>query len=314
MGAIERYHGVLPVIKQSGMSSHDVVNRVRRIVNQQSVGHTGTLDPLATGLLVICLGKATKISQYLMADEKSYTAQIRLGVRSTTYDAEGVTTDPATAAIPEVTRAQIEAILPEFTGSVRQTVPAYSSVQVDGKRLYKIARKGRDVELPERDVEIRTLALVTYAAPFATFDVSCSKGTYIRSLANDIGERLGCGAYLSGLVRTRMGRFDIAEAYSFEQLAQLAQANQLAGMVLPIEAALPWGTIQISERFSQAVSFGRLPHWTDVTGHRGEFRIGDRVMVRDDHAVLAMGLAGVDSHQFDAHVGTPLTEYLRVLA
>lgn len=314
MSAVERYHGVLPVVKQTQMSSHDVVNRVRRIVKQQSVGHTGTLDPLATGLLVMCLGKATKISQYLMADEKSYRAQVRLGVRSTTYDAEGVTEDPATAAVPDITREQIEVLLPEFTGTVMQTVPAYSSVQIDGKRLYKIARKGQEVELPEREVEIRALDLVSYEPPYVTFEVSCSKGTYIRSLAHDIGERLGCGAYLSDLVRTRMGKFDIERAYTFEQLGKLAEVDQLDNVILPIETALPWGSIEISERFSQAVTFGRLPHWADVTGHRGEFRIGDRVMVRDNRAVLAMGLAGVDSRQFDAHVGMPLTEYLRVLA
>ncbi|MEW6050992.1 MAG: tRNA pseudouridine(55) synthase TruB [Candidatus Zixiibacteriota bacterium] len=314
MGDRDRFHGVLLVDKPTGMSSHDVVGKVRRIVGQQTVGHTGTLDPLATGLLVMCLGKATKISQYLMIEEKEYLAQLRLGVRSTTYDAEGVIGDPASATVPIITLDDISRILPDFTGSIRQRVPAYSSVQIDGKRLYKIARKGKEIALPEREVVISSLCVVQYDPPFLALAVTCSKGTYVRSLAHDIGERLGCGAYLSGLRRTRMGSFRIEQALTLEQLASRAGGGALPDLISPIDSALPWGAIQIAEQFSESVGFGRLPHWTDIAGYRGDFRAGDRVIVKDSHDVLAMGVAGADSCQFALHVGTPLTEYLRVLA
>ena len=314
MSDLDRFHGVLPVDKPSGMTSHDVVGMMRRIIKQRSIGHTGTLDPLATGLLIMCLGKATKISRYLMVEEKTYIAQLRLGVRSTTFDAEGVSEDAMHAPSPAISAPDITLILPEFMGVIRQTVPAFSSVQIDGKRLYAIARKGKEVPLPERDVEIRSLELLGYEPPYVTLEVTCSKGTYIRSLASDLGERLGCGAYLSELRRTRMGSFRIDQASTLEQLAMRAKDDTFGELVAPIESALAWGTIQITEQFSHAVGNGRLPHWTDITGCRGEFRAGDRVIVKDSHGVLAMGVAGVDSGAFAAHTGTPLTEYLRVLA
>jgi tRNA pseudouridine55 synthase len=206
----EPVFGFLNVDKPLGMTSHDVVARVRRTFGVRKVGHAGTLDPLATGVLVICIGGATRLSEYVMHATKRYTAQVHFGITTSTYDAEGEVLDTRDAS--HLTRALILDALNPFVGSIQQVPPIYSAIKVDGRKLYDIARAGETVELEARSVTIERIDLLNWQPPVATIDVTCNAGTYIRSLAYDVGEALGTGAHLAGLRRTQSGTFLIADA------------------------------------------------------------------------------------------------------
>lgn len=209
---------ILLVEKPAGMTSHDVVDRVRRIFKTRAVGHAGTLDPFATGLLILGVGKATKeLSTYVGLD-KTYVATARLGFTSTTDDPEGVIAPTHYALLP--TSLDIERALNSFLGTHEQTTPLYSAKKVGGKKMYELARKGLGdtVERPKKLVTIYALRPTHYAWPDLTFEVSCSSGTYIRALARDLGEKLGTGAYLTALRRTKIGTYDIADAKSLDSL------------------------------------------------------------------------------------------------
>jgi tRNA pseudouridine55 synthase len=205
MPAPEHWNGILMVDKPPGMTSHDVVAKVRYFIGQRGVGHTGTLDPRATGLLVMCLGRATKIVQFISNFDKTYIADICFGRTSTTYDAEGLDDSVPVGEVPELSDDRLNGLLAEHTGKVRQVVPAYSAVKVRGVPLHRSARRGEEVELPEREVEFKSLRLLSYHAPYMRIELTCSKGAYVRSLAHDMGSRLGCGAYLAELRRTMVG-------------------------------------------------------------------------------------------------------------
>jgi tRNA pseudouridine55 synthase len=204
-------------------TSHQVVAAVRKWSGQRRIGHAGTLDPLATGVLLLCLGKATRVSPYLMASTKVYRATVRLGLSTTTHDAEGEVT-----ARQEVTasREQFEAALPAFLGQIQQVPPAYSAVKRQGKRLYEYARKGVEVEAPPRTVEIYDLSTVDWAPPDVILDVTCGPGTYVRALARDLGRALGCGASLAALRRLQSGQFSAKQAVPLSELENaFAQAD-----------------------------------------------------------------------------------------
>ena len=209
---------IIFVDKPSGMSSFGVVARVRRILSQQEghkvkVGHTGTLDPFATGLLILLAGKATKKAPELTKKDKVYEATIRLGETSTTGDPEGETVK-TDAKLP--TKDEIEKALRQFTGKIEQRPPAFSAIKINGQRAYKLARAGKDFEIPTRTIEIYELELVDYNEPELKIRTHVSSGTYIRTLAEDIGKALGCGAYCSELRRTKIADYDIAELPLFE--------------------------------------------------------------------------------------------------
>lgn len=207
--------GILNIDKPAGITSHDVVNRVRRITGIRRVGHAGTLDPLATGVLVLAAGRATRLLEYIVGRPKTYWAQVRLGQTTTTYDAEGevVADRPVTA-----TETEIRAALDPFRGDIEQVPPMYSAIKRAGKPLYELARQGVEVERPPRPVTIYTLKLLNWASPFVELRVTCSAGTYLRSLAHDLGAALGCGAYLAGLRRTAVGDFTEAKAVPLDEL------------------------------------------------------------------------------------------------
>jgi tRNA pseudouridine55 synthase len=209
--------GFLNVNKPKGVTSRDVVNRVQRLVRPVKVGHAGTLDPLATGVLVLALGPATRLIEYAQAGRKRYRGEFLLGRRSDTEDLEGVVTelpDP-----PRPTRDDIEALLPRFVGRIEQRPPAYSALKVAGRRAYDLARRGEAVELAPRPVEVYELTLVDYDYPQVTLDVVCGAGTYIRSLGRDVGEALGTAAVMSSLARTAVGEFPLNEACDFDTLS-----------------------------------------------------------------------------------------------
>ena len=227
--------GILNVDKPSGLTSHDVVAVVRRLSRQRKVGHAGTLDPMATGVLLVCIGDATRVSEYLMDSTKTYLATIHLGISTTTDDAEG---DTIAETPIQVTREQVGTALASFVGRIEQIPPKYAAIKHRGRKLYELARKGIDVDVPARSVTIHAINIVEVAPPQVRIEVTCGPGTYIRALARDLGQALGCGAHLSALRRTQSGQFRAENAASMEQLDG-AFASQTAGqLLLPLDAAL----------------------------------------------------------------------------
>jgi tRNA pseudouridine55 synthase len=228
--------GILIINKASGMTSHDVVARIRKLLKQRRVGHAGTLDPAASGVLPICVGQATRVAEYLSESGKAYEAVITFGTVTDTYDAEGTVIRTADAS--GLTQATIEAILPRFLGSQLQMPPRYSAIKVQGQSAYKRARAGEEISLEPRLIHIDQLRILAWHAPHLTLAIACSKGTYIRSLAYDLGETLGCGAHLSALVRTRSGPFTLDESITLEQLAALQAEGAIERVLLPVDRAL----------------------------------------------------------------------------
>jgi tRNA pseudouridine55 synthase len=229
--------GILNIDKPQGWTSHDVVAWIRRVLKVKRVGHAGTLDPLATGVLLVCVGQATRVSEYLMASDKTYRAQILLGTITDTYDMDGEVIETRPLA-PEIDRGAIWAALGHFVGDIMQAPPAYSAIKQDGVPLHRRVRRGEDVRPSARPVHIHSIQMIDWTTPCLTVDVTCDPGTYIRSLAHDLGQTLGCGGALSGLRRTRSGRFLATDALSPEAVADAYRAGDLARHMHPMDAAL----------------------------------------------------------------------------
>ncbi len=247
--------GVLNINKPSGVTSHDVVESVRRILHERRIGHTGTLDPLATGVLVLCAGRATRIAQYLEAGEKEYKATMRLGVTTDTLDADGRIQETRSYAPPD--RRKIAEVLQGFTGSVMQRPPAYSAVKVAGVPSYKLAREGKAELLKPRPVTIFSIELTAFEDPVASLTVACSKGVYIRTLCAEIGDALGMGAHLTGLERTRSGRFSIDRAITLDRLQAMMASGDGERAITPMDDALAaFPAIPISEAETVRVLHG----------------------------------------------------------
>lgn len=226
--------GVLVVDKPKGPTSFDVVSRVRRALQVRRAGHTGTLDPMATGVLPICLGEATKVAQFITEGDKAYEAVVKLGVETDTLDAEGQVT--ATHPVPPLDRAALEQALGGFRGTFAQTPPMYSAVKVGGKRLYELARAGEEVERQARQVTVHALELLDFSADEVRLTVDATKGFFVRVLAQDLGKALGCGAHLKALRRTRSGPFTLDQAVPLEVVE--AQGAAIAPRLVPVERAL----------------------------------------------------------------------------
>ncbi len=212
------------IYKPKGITSHDVVSRLRRIYGLKKIGHLGTLDPLAEGVLPLCLGQATRLIEYFPSG-KRYTAEVTLGQTTTTLDSEGEVLSEVDCSNLDLSEVRLESVLAQFRGIIQQQVPLYSAVHVGGKKLYELARQGKTADLPVREAVIDALTCLsidrgTPAHPVLTLDIQCGSGTYIRSLARDIGEALGCGAYMSGLVRTEHGQFKVADSVALDTLQQ----------------------------------------------------------------------------------------------
>ena len=232
--------GVLIVDKPGGITSFDVVARVRRALGERRVGHTGTLDPMATGVLPVCVGEATKLVPFLVSGEKEYEAEARLGVTTDTLDATGRVTSETMAT--HVSRADVERVLQGFVGTIAQTPPMHSALRVGGRRLYELARQGLEVEREARPVVVHAVELQRCEPPLVVFRVRCGKGTYVRSLVGDLGERLGVGAHLTALRRTRVGAFSLADAVALDTVgaatALMSPAAALADhATVPLDAA-----------------------------------------------------------------------------
>ena len=226
--------GVLLLDKPVGLSSNDALIKAKRLLNAKKAGHTGTLDPFATGLLPLCFGEATKFSQDLLEADKTYETVVHLGIRTSTGDTEGEVLEQRDVA---VTREQIEAVLAQFRGAIDQVPPMHSALKRDGKPLYEYARQGITLERAARRVTIHALELLAFDTPFLRLRVTCSKGTYIRVLGEDIGAALGCGAHLQALRRTQVGSLTLAGCLSLEQLAAIDE-TQRAAVLAPVDALL----------------------------------------------------------------------------
>lgn len=208
--------GILNIDKPTGMTSHDVVGRVRRAAGMRRVGHSGTLDPMATGVLVVCLGRATRLVEYLVGRPKTYYGIVRLGQTTDSYDADGKIVSEK--AVPKLTAETIEPLLDQFRGDILQIPPMVSAIKKDGKKLYELAREGITIERPPRPVTIYQLDLLDISSPEVTLRIQCSAGTYIRSIAYDLGELLGCGGHLASLRREQVGEFSVENAVPLDSL------------------------------------------------------------------------------------------------
>jgi tRNA pseudouridine55 synthase len=247
--------GIFNIDKPDGMTSHDVVARVRRLAGQKRVGHAGTLDPTASGVLPILLGQATRLAEYLSESGKAYRATIRFGIVTDSYDTEGQIVRESEVTL---TRDDIAAALPDFLGDQLQRPPLFSALKQGGQRLYALARAGKTPEVPPRPIHIDTLDIVNWISPILTLDVACGKGTYIRSLAFDLGERLGPGAHLAALVRTRSGPFTLASSITLDALAQAFSENTWRDHCIAAdEALLDWQAAILSAENEARMRYGQ---------------------------------------------------------
>ena len=283
--------GLLNIHKPRGLTSFDVVGRVRQQTRIARVGHAGTLDPQASGVLLVGLGKGTKLTQFLHELPKSYRATLRLGVRTDTHDAAG--TVIAVRAVRPLAWEDVSAILASFQGSIEQLPPMYSALKWRGQRLYALARRGIEVERQPRRVQIFRLALLTLTPEAMTLEVDCSSGTYIRVLADDIGVRLGCGAHLAELVRTAIGPFTLEHALTLEALEEAVRQGVWHTHLIPLPAGVAaFPAIVVTATAARAIARGTPPPLGEVCRVEGSFGVGGTVAVRGPEGrLLAMGTA-----------------------
>ncbi len=257
--------GALVVDKPTGMTSHDVVQAVRNGTGIRRAGHTGTLDPRASGVLVVLLGPAVRLSEFISASDKRYQAIIRLGASTDTFDADGKFTRKTEAPV-NVTETQFEEALMKFVGHIQQTPPPYSAVKVQGRKAYEMAREGEEVDLAPRTIDVYHLEVLEWAPPEAVIDVHCSSGTYVRSLANDLGDMLGCGGYLVGLRRTKSGRFSLRDATPLRKLQETFRDGTWSQYLIPAAEALgDWPSLELNPDQVDAIKHGhRVPAAEDA--------------------------------------------------
>ncbi|MCK4726959.1 MAG: tRNA pseudouridine(55) synthase TruB [Anaerolineales bacterium] len=276
--------GVLVVDKPIGMSSHDVVQIVRRGTGIRRAGHTGTLDPRASGVLVVLIGPAVRLSEFVSASDKRYQATIRLGSSTETYDAEGEITMGSTS-IEDITEELFSDVLANFVGEIEQVPPPYSAVKVKGRKAYEMARKGEEVKLEPRTINVFSLEVLEWIPPEVVIDVYCSSGTYVRSLANDLGEEMGCGAHLIGLRRTKSGRFTLRDAIPLRRLQEAFDAGDWYNHLIPAAEALgDWPLVELDGDEVELVRHGHRVVATaeDASGWvRGVSQQGDLVALME---------------------------------
>lgn len=270
--------GVLVVDKPVGLTSHDVVQIIRRGTGIRRAGHTGTLDPRASGVLVVLIGPAVRLSEFVSASDKRYQATIRLGSSTDTYDSEGVVTD--SAPWDGISEEQFDGVLQRFVGEIEQVPPPYSAVKVKGKKAYEMAREGEEVDLEPRIIQVYSLDILEWAPPEVVVDVYCSSGTYVRSLANDLGKELGCGAHLIGLRRTKSGRFTLRDAVPLRRLQEAFDAGTWYRNLIPAaEALADWPMVELNADQVEKIRHGhRIEAAAGSTGKaRGVSEQGDLV-------------------------------------
>lgn len=268
------YHGIINVYKEAGFTSHDVVAKLRGICKQKKIGHTGTLDPDAVGVLPVCLGSGTKLCDMLTGETKEYIARFRLGMTTDTQDISGKILEEKEVGVCE---EQVKEVLSHFVGELQQVPPMYSALKVGGKKLYELAREGKEVERKARLITVYELELLKAEHPEYEIRVVCSKGTYIRTLCHDVGQALSCGAVMTSLVRSRVGEFRLRDAKSLSALQELADQGRLQEAVIPVEEmfhALP--AIQVSDGAQKALLNGNQLKRSEVLIKEDTESIGKR--------------------------------------
>ena len=253
--------GIINVYKEKGFTSHDVVAKLRGILHIKKIGHTGTLDPDAVGVLPVCIGKGTKLCDMITDTDKTYEAVMLLGISTDTQDISGNVLSKKDVAVDEKTLIET---IDSFVGEYKQIPPMYSAIKVNGRKLYQLAREGIEIERSPRDVYIRSIHIndmnLQDDEPSVTMTVSCSKGTYIRTLCHDIGEKLGCGACMKSLSRTRVGRFYIDDSYTINQIAALNLKGELSSIVTPVDSMFDYPEIRIKREYDKLLYNGnQLP-------------------------------------------------------
>jgi len=285
--------GFFNINKPGGWTSHDIVAKIRTLLRIQKVGHAGTLDPMATGVLPICIGKGTKVVEYLLESDKEYRAVLRLGEETDTLDATGKI---LRRSDQRVTEDELRSALAGFIGRIEQTPPMYSAIKVQGVPLYKAARAGQKLSAPPRSVTIRSLEMLSFEDRDATFDVVCSKGTYIRSLCSDIGNRIGCGAHLLRLERRRSGPFGIEDAISISELEEFVASDKVESQLYSLDRVLSGFPIvqannQTAVKCSQGVPLSRQ----GILNLPEDLKQGDLVRIHDPAGrLIAIGRATID--------------------
>ncbi len=279
--------GFFSVDKPSGPTSHDVVQVIRTLTGVRRVGHTGTLDPLATGVLVVLVGRATRLARFVTGLDKRYRAVVRLGEITPTYDAES---EIMVRRPVNVKRSDVAAALRQFRGEITQLPPLYSALKMDGQPLYKLAREGKNVKPRPRQITIYSLKLRAWIPPDVTLDVTCSSGTYIRSLAYDLGEVLGCGAHLRKLTRLAVGPFRLEQSYPLSALKALAENDELATALRPPRDVLTLPVVSLTAEQTEAVYNGRVvtlpdaPQAPQLQAHDPEGRLVAVLIPREEQA------------------------------
>lgn len=259
------YHGIINIKKEKGYTSHDVVARLRGILRQKKIGHTGTLDPEAEGVLPVCLGQGTKLCDMLTDHSKEYCAVLHLGVCTDTEDMTGTVLETRAVTCSE---EEVRSVVESFVGSYEQIPPMYSAIKVNGKKLYELARAGKSIERKARLVEITEIQIEEIALPRVRLRVACSKGTYIRSLCRDIGEKLGCGGCMEELLRTRVGSFCLPTALTLDEVEKLQQQGNLEGFILPLdEACVQYPAVSVKEEGEKALKNGNPLHPSCLLGN-----------------------------------------------
>lgn len=259
-------NGIIVVNKPLGKTSHDIVYFMRRLTGIKKIGHTGTLDPMASGVLPICIGSATKAADMLTLSDKRYTAELALGMTTDTQDAEG---EVLTECAVNLTADEITDAIKSFEGDIEQVPPMYSAVKKDGKKLYELARKGIEVERKKRAVTIHEINIINIDLEnyIVKIDVLCSKGTYIRTLCEDIGVKLGVGAYMNTLVRTKTGRFTIEESYTLDNLTKMKEEGTLSDAVTPVDALFEeYPKIALNEKQTRSITNGIRMSYSGTEG------------------------------------------------
>lgn len=255
-------NGIIVINKEAGFTSHDVVAKLRGICGQKKIGHTGTLDPAATGVLPVCLGSATKLCDMLTEKNKEYVAELLLGVETDTQDMTG---QILMSKEVSVTESDVRRVCGEFVGNYNQIPPMYSALKVNGKKLYELAREGKEIERQARSVTIYALEILKLELPVVTMRVACSKGTYIRTLCADIGEKLGCGGTMQSLKRTCVGSFTLEDAVTLGELQQLKEEGRLKSRVIPVDSVFGGcPVLHVAESFAALLENGNtiLPSQT----------------------------------------------------
>lgn len=294
--------GVLIVDKPSGMTSHDAVNKIRRLYNTKKVGHTGTLDPMATGVLVILIGRAAKAAEYIVSDSKRYTAGLLLGLTSDTLDTTGKILTQS-ADIPDK-KAVLE-VLPSFTGKQQQVPPMYSAIKKDGVKMVDLARRGVEIELPARDIEIYSLEGAALSDNEYSLEVYCSKGTYIRSLCRDIGDKLGCGGVMSSLRRTQSGTFDLSRSHTFEELEAMEYEERI-GLLCDIESLFAdCPEVRLPDFFAHLAHSGAHIYQKKIGAAYDD---GQKIRLADKQGFFALGQATRDGE--GAPVIKPIKQFV----